>query len=126
MSENILENDFSSDDNFKDPDFQPSSSERKTTFIESELEQPVKQTLQTKCARCVSCHRVIRGSSEVTSNFIKHLQVKHIELFKKFKYYKTGSRNGDKAQSQTFGLQTTERFSGIHVIGLLIILNANR
>ena len=43
ISENISENDFSSDDNLKRPYLQHSSNEMRTTLIEPESEQSVEQ-----------------------------------------------------------------------------------
>ncbi|XP_050339934.1 uncharacterized protein LOC126766125 isoform X3 [Bactrocera neohumeralis] len=123
MSVHVSETDFSADDSIEDLDFNTTGSKRKSSlsaksgpalkkvrvnsqkiiFKEEFYTEVEKISDKTTCAKCVACHRVIRGSGEVTSNFIKHLQVKHSECFKTYKSYKIGSPFGGNMQSEFDG-----------------------
>ncbi|XP_049318513.1 uncharacterized protein LOC125780343 [Bactrocera dorsalis] len=50
-------------------------------------------------AKCVGCDRKIRATGDVTSNFVKHLRVKHSELYAEYKSLKSGSPFGNSAQA---------------------------
>lgn len=46
----------------------------------------------------MACHKLIKGTGEVTSNFISHLKVRHSELHKKYMRMKAGPSDGSTSQ----------------------------
>ncbi|XP_039956443.1 uncharacterized protein LOC120772101 isoform X2 [Bactrocera tryoni] len=131
MSVHVSETDFPADDSIEDLEFNTTGSKRKSslsaesgpalkkfcvnsqkTIFKKEFYTEVEKISdKTTCAKCVACHRVMRGSGEVASNFIKHLQVEHRECFKTYKSYKIGSPFGGNMQSEFDGMKVMCRLT---------------
>ncbi|XP_017476160.1 PREDICTED: uncharacterized protein LOC108366318 [Rhagoletis zephyria] len=115
MDQDLFEDqDFSADDDVVDPNFIPEKVIRKRNIVadsdsavstkrmrsvgrsspklifNSEFYVAMEKSNGRTTAKCAACNKIIRGTEEVTSNFISHLKVRHNDLHKKYLSMKSG------------------------------------